>query len=93
MYVCLLVVFLELQLAVIYKICLHIHNLSFTRYIFIFLSPHSLSLSFLFIRQSILTVELLHITVELALYDSIRDSNVENRDYRQKIESDFLFFS
>lgn len=88
MYVCLLVVFLELQLAVIYKICSHIHNLSFTRYIFIFLS-----LSFLFIRQSILTVELSHITVELALYDSIRDSNVENRDYRQKIESDFLFFS
>lgn len=50
--------------------------------IYLYFSLPILSLSFLFIRQSILTVELSHITVELALYDSIRDSNVENRDYR-----------
>lgn len=85
--------YLELQLAVIYKICLHIYTIYLSLDIYLYFSLPILSLSFLFIRQSILTVELSHITVELALYDSIRDSNVENRDYRQKIESDFLFFS
>lgn len=91
MYVRLLVVFGVTTSCDLQNMLAYTQSIFHSIYIYISLSPFSLS--FLFIRHSILTVELSHITVELALYDSIRDSNVENRDYRQKTESDFFFFS
>lgn len=80
---------LELQLIVNRLIrYASIHYLSLDIYYFS-LSP---SLSHPFLSERILTVELSHITIDLVLYDSMRDFNVENRDYRQEIQSDFLYF-